>query len=389
MNLLLPDVGTTVGPTWAEELNSALSIIDAHDHSAGSGAPITPSGLNVNAAINMQSNDLINARSVRMVAQASPLGLPADLGCIYVSGVDLYYNDELGNQIQITDSGGVAGTPGSIAGLVSPASATYVSGTETFVWQSNATVAANMDMRSAILRDSSAGSFGVTLQVPTLASDYTLTLPQIPVSQKLMTLDNGGVISAPWSFDGSTISVISNIVQVPSGGITANQLATDSVTTIKIQDSAVITAKIANQAVTAAKIQNNSITTNQISNSAAITNTQLAPAQVSRSTATGVQAGNNFAICILSGLNGSRPVRITLATNDGSPISVSYITGPGTLQIRKNATNISTLPNSGAEIRTVDLIDATPGSTSVTYQLWCSDAASQVFGVLSLIAVEL
>ncbi len=50
MGLILPvpadDPGPTTGPLWAHELNSAFSLVDSHDHTAGAGSPIglKPSG---------------------------------------------------------------------------------------------------------------------------------------------------------------------------------------------------------------------------------------------------------------------------------------------------------------------------------------------------------
>ena len=34
LNLTLPDVGVTLGPTWATDLNTALTRVDEHDHSS-------------------------------------------------------------------------------------------------------------------------------------------------------------------------------------------------------------------------------------------------------------------------------------------------------------------------------------------------------------------
>ena len=226
MNLPVPTVSVAPGPAWAALLNSCLTIIDSHSHTAGSGVPITSAALDINGDVSFANNNLTNPRSVRFSAQGSPLALGTDLGCIYVAGVDLYYNDVDGNQIQITDAGGVAGTPGSIANLTSPASASYVSGTSTFVWQSAANTPANMDLASLLLRNLSAGSNALTLQPPAaMGSNYSLTLPTIPVSQKFMTLDNTGAMSAPWAVDDSTIEVSSNIVQVKDGGITPQKLS--------------------------------------------------------------------------------------------------------------------------------------------------------------------
>lgn len=247
MNLPIPAVGIDPGPQWGSDLNSCLTIVDSHDHSSGSGVVITPSGLSINANLPFQNNNAVQMRSVNFTSQSMPINGVADLGCIYVSANDLYYNDELGNQIQITLNGAVAGSPGSISNLVSPASASFNAGTGTFIWRSAANTPANMDGASFIVREQVVSPNGITLSSPTsLAANYTLVLPQsLPASQKFMTLDNSGTISAPWAVDNSTIEVNSNTVQVKALGITAAQLASNSVTTAKILDNNVTLVKTA------------------------------------------------------------------------------------------------------------------------------------------------
>src|ERR1700676_3434029 len=132
MSMPVPVPTVDPGPQYAFDLNSCLSILDQHDHTTGLGNPITPSAMLINADLPFGDFNLYNLRSTRYTVQPSILTLPTDIGCLFVSGVDLWYNDVNGNHIQITALGGVAGTPGSIANLVSPASASYVSGTETF-----------------------------------------------------------------------------------------------------------------------------------------------------------------------------------------------------------------------------------------------------------------
>jgi hypothetical protein len=194
MNLPIPETGIEPGPFYANDVNNSLSIIDGHTHAFGSGVLITPQALNINTDLTIQGNNLTNLRSVRFSPQLSPLSGIADIGCVYESGVDLWYNDGLGNQVRITASGGVAGSPGSISGLVSPASASYNSGSSTFVWQSNVNTAANMDAGSYILRNLTANSDGLTLSPPTLSSSYTITLPQLPTSTSIMVMDVSGNI---------------------------------------------------------------------------------------------------------------------------------------------------------------------------------------------------
>lgn len=193
MSLPVPSVGIDPGPDWANNVNASLTLIDSHDHSSGKGVPITPAGINISTDLSFNSNNLISARSLRMNSQNAVLSLPADLDCLYVVGADLYYNDGNGNNVRITQSGGVAGSPGSISNLTSPASAAYVSASSTFVWESAANTPANLDAGSVIFRNITANSNGITLSAPnSLASNYTLTLPAIPGSTMAVSIDSSG-----------------------------------------------------------------------------------------------------------------------------------------------------------------------------------------------------
>ena len=203
MNLPVPIVSQDPGPDYASNINACMSAIDSHDHTSGQGVPITPNGLNINADLLFGGNNATTLRSVRFQNQSSPLATSStsDIRCVYSSGVDLYYNDGSGNQIQITQNGGIAGSPGSISNLTAPASAAYVSANSAFVWQSAANTAANLDARSIILRNSAANSKGYTINPPSaMGSDLSITMPQIPGVTGFLTIDTGGGINVPIPF---------------------------------------------------------------------------------------------------------------------------------------------------------------------------------------------
>ena len=181
MNLPIPVTGVDPGPDYANNVNNSLNLVDAHDHSPGKGVQITPAGININVDLTMNGNNLTNSRALRLQTQGSTPSNPSDLQEMYSKGGDLYYIDGFGNNVRITQSGGIAGSPGSISGLVPPASATYVAGTSTFVFQSGTNLAANLDASSIILRNLTVGSPGLTLAPPTLGSSYTITFPTLPV----------------------------------------------------------------------------------------------------------------------------------------------------------------------------------------------------------------
>lgn len=231
MNLPVPVVGQEAGPQYAIDINNCMTTIDSHGHTAGAGVPITTDALNINADLPINSNRLMNIKSAVFASQGSPLpGASPDLNAVYVSGVDLYYNDGAGNQVRITQGGSVTGGAGGITGLTPPASASYVSAQETFFWQSDVNQAANMDFGAAILRNLTPSSKGITLQPPVaLAADYTLTLPAgLQAFSGFLTVDTAGNISNSAPFPLTNPSIANNTIQRTKLAPVGEQVSGDS-----------------------------------------------------------------------------------------------------------------------------------------------------------------
>lgn len=277
MNLPLPVVGQEPGPTYGEDQNNAFTIVDQHTHLPGSGVQITPAALNINTALSLNGQFAQQVAGVTLSAQSVQ---PA-INTVYESGTDLYFVDGLGNNVRITQSGAVAGSPGSIGGLTAPASATYVSGSSTFVWQSNTSIAANMDFGNAIFRNLSPNStFGVTMQAPAaLASNYTLTLPQPAVAQGVLVIDSSGNISSSTVFPIVDSSVAAN------ANIQGSKLADRSVGSTQIALLAITNAELGPQAVTGAKVDANTIANSNLVNST-ITLAKIDPSAITAGTYT-------------------------------------------------------------------------------------------------------
>jgi hypothetical protein len=201
MNLNLPVPTVTIGPDWAAQLNSAIELVDSHDHTSGKGVRITPSAMNINSDLDFKSNNIINTRSYRMAPNGSPISNPSDIRTLYAAGGELYYNDASGNQIQITAGGALnASTIGGIGGdyATSSASLFYTSVDTTYVFDQSTNRRGNIDAGDVTLRDPAAISpNGVTIESPTaLGSDYTITLPTgTPLSLLPILMDTSGALS--------------------------------------------------------------------------------------------------------------------------------------------------------------------------------------------------
>lgn len=231
MGMPIPGVGNTTGPTWASDLNTSLNIIDGHNHSIGSGVQITPDGLNINSDLSFGSNNALSLLKAGFTSQLSALTGTNFLS--FVAG-NLYVNDGSGNQIPITAGGGVAGSPGSIGSLTSPASATYSAGSKLFLWQSGSSKAAAMDNGAITIRETDVASAkGITIASPvSLAADYNLTLPTaLPASTRYLSGDNSGnlgfVTAQSILTAGNPSNNWSPVFSLSSGSITANVGASD------------------------------------------------------------------------------------------------------------------------------------------------------------------
>ena len=225
MNLTIPVVENEPGPDYAFDINAALDKVDEHSHLSGSGVPIVPQAMNINSDLPFQGNNATFLRSTRFQPQNSPLvsSSSADLGCFYVAGADAYYNDTLGNQVRLTQNGNVSGGAGSITGLSSPASASYVTLSQSFVFQSGVNLAADVDARSVIFRNAGVSSFGLTLNPPSaMGANLSMTLPVVSSATSFMAIDSSGNMSAyapvNQGLSRSNMQPIGQVVSSTSGG---------------------------------------------------------------------------------------------------------------------------------------------------------------------------
>lgn len=229
MNISLPTVSVTAGPTYATQLNNGFSTVDEHNHTSGKGVQVPTAGIGINADLSFFSYNATALRSTRYSNQGSPLGTASDLNCVYFSGGNLYVNDGSGNQIQLTAAGALnAATLGSISGLgATTATVSYSNVTKTFTFWQNTNTSAKIDTGPLIVHDVAASALGITVQSPVaLGAAYNFVLPTgVPASTKIMTMNTSGEIGVTYGVDNSTIEVAASVIQVKDAGITRAKMA--------------------------------------------------------------------------------------------------------------------------------------------------------------------
>lgn len=349
MNLVVPGIGTEYSPTWASDLNASLSSIDSHNHSAGQGVQITPSGLNINADLAFQGNNATLLRSTRFSPQSAVLSGAADVGCLYVVNNELYYNDVTGgHNVQMTSNGSVNATSSGISS--GTASASFSAGV--LVVKSSSTSFANIDMQSAILSNSGNLSNQLTLQAPSLSGSYSLTLPSIPSSQSFVTVDTSGNISGYASI---------------SAGITGSNVASGTITGTNIASATITGANIASATVARANIVS---VGQQISSSCGnYTTTSGTISQVTNLSVSLTTNGNPVMILI-------QPDGSSNAANIDAPSGQEL-----TMVIVRGATTIATYSIAALKTPTsIQMLD-TPSAGTYTYSVGMSSTFGGAVGV--------
>lgn len=215
MGLVIPDPLITPGPAWSEELNESLGTIDAHDHSTGSGSRIPTVAININADLDFQTFNALNLRTTQYQDQVTtPVG-PTDNRIVYSKNGELAYRDSLGQEVIITNNGSISGATGNISGLVSPASASYSSITDSFTFNWNTSQPGKLNISDINLYEfANAVANPITIKSPAaVASPYSFTLPlALPASDQPLMISPTGQIKYGNQVNGIGMIPISGII---------------------------------------------------------------------------------------------------------------------------------------------------------------------------------
>lgn len=102
MDITIPTIGVDAGPGWAGTLNEAFAKVDAHDHTSGKGAQVTPAGLNIASQLTFNGFAVVGASDVGFGSTSSFRTFPP---CTLFSTThDLWYVDGNLNKIELTNS---------------------------------------------------------------------------------------------------------------------------------------------------------------------------------------------------------------------------------------------------------------------------------------------
>lgn len=205
LGITLPTVGSTVGPTYATNINSAIqTIADQFE------TKLTPSSLNINATLDINSQILSNIGIADYADYGSVLSGGSNARRTYFNGDDFYVVDGSGNNVRVTSGGALnVSATGAFGGdySSSDAVAKYVNATSLYQFLADddpSDLYATVNMGDLRLHEETAGiSNYVALKSPaSLAASYTVTLPaSLPASEIVASLDASGNLAV---VDGST-----------------------------------------------------------------------------------------------------------------------------------------------------------------------------------------
>lgn len=237
----IPTVSSTVGPTYATQINAAIAELRTTVD-----AKVTPAGMSMTADLSFLVSgtysgvkDLFRANFENKGAAISAATYP---NALYVVSGDLYYNDASGRQVRVTNAGAL-----NIAATGGITGSGYGSGGVEVNWavadtayklKSGASTYAHAWLRNVYLNDGDTNF--LRLIAPALASDYSITFPAAaPGSTLPVLMDSSGVLS--------TSGTLANLVSITTSG--AASIGTTLGVTGLITATAGLTAA-ANQHVT-------------------------------------------------------------------------------------------------------------------------------------------
>jgi hypothetical protein len=212
MGIDKPTPEVTAGPTYAYDNDAALDVIDAHDHTAGKGVKVPSAGINVDAALEMNGNDLTE---LQRLSFNDATALSGNLN-LSVNGGELYWRTSGGASVKLTNGASINTTlVGGITGDYSSTNADveYEDAGKRYKFLQDEGHWANIDAGELRIYEPTSGiTKAVTIKSPTgLATAYDITLPAAaPAALALVMMTSGGVLQTSDAVNAPAFTVASN-----------------------------------------------------------------------------------------------------------------------------------------------------------------------------------
>lgn len=197
----LPVVSSTLGPAYATLLRAWCDEVEARLE-----GKVTPAGMNMNAALEMNDFEITELDAAQFTANLATLSGAGNARKIYVANGELYFTDGDGAVVQLTENGALATGGGALKTIEgdysadSAASLDYTSASTRFRLLSNDSTIVHARAQMSDLRLVGTGanpSFGVVVDVPALSASYSLTLPAaVPAATELVSMSAAGDLVA-------------------------------------------------------------------------------------------------------------------------------------------------------------------------------------------------
>jgi hypothetical protein len=210
MNLTLPVVSQTPGPTWASDINADLSVIDEHNHTSGKGALVPVAGLDIDSDLSLATHALTDVTKAVLLDQALVLTANA----VYAVGGDLYWTNGSGTAVQITSGNTIAvGATGNIGGLPDGLAAVNYDDL-VFAYRFKDSVGANAGIVVGPVISSKVTIDSVSIDTPVGVSTYQLTVASaLPVNTSFLTCTSTGQIGYTSQTNGVTRPMLAVVDQ--------------------------------------------------------------------------------------------------------------------------------------------------------------------------------
>lgn len=202
MNLTYPTVGASSG-TWGTMLNTAIAVLEEHDHTSGNGVQVPTAGINIDANLSFGG---FAATSLTYTAFGGVTTTSAANASVFRNSAnnELTWKTTGGVAVQITNGTGLnTSLLGGITGDYTTTSADveYVDAEKAYEFKQaeGPDFWAKLKTGDILLHETASGiTTRVTLKSPgTLASNYDWIFPTgLPGSTSLLTLSSAGQVAA-------------------------------------------------------------------------------------------------------------------------------------------------------------------------------------------------